>query len=145
MGNIMMKQSATNASIKNRTLSSTICVDTGEDLEHLARITTIEQIPCRGTEDNPNHHIWLNNGCWALSIIVCPTPCTKERIRVTLRTKCVITARKRRDMVLARLGVESKFTEFNHVADANLEQTDPSELGQLANVRDEKAGCRQPS
>ncbi len=140
-----MKQSTTNANIMNRSLSSTISVYAGDDLEHLASITTTEPIPFRSTENTPNHHIWLNNGCWALSIIVCPTPCTKERIRVTLRTKCVITARKRRDMVLARLGVESKFTEFNHVADANLEQTDPSELGQLANVRDEKAGCRQPS
>jgi len=140
-----MKQSASNASIMNRSLSSTICVDTGDDLEHLARITTVEPIPFRLIENTPNHHIWLNNGCWGLCITVCPTHVTKERIRVTLRTKCVITARKRRDMVLARLGVESKFTEFNHVADANLEQTDPSELGQLANVRDEKAGCRQPS
>jgi len=46
---------------------------------------------------NPNHHLWLNNGTWFLSYTIYPTPFTKERIRSSLRTDCVATARKMRD------------------------------------------------
>ena len=47
--------------------------------------------------ENPNHHLWNNNGTWFLHYTVYPTPFTKERIRRSLGTKDVATARERRD------------------------------------------------
>jgi hypothetical protein len=47
--------------------------------------------------DNPNHHLWDNHGTWFLHYTVHPTPFTKERIRRSLGTKDLGTARARRD------------------------------------------------
>ena len=71
----------------------------------------------RISEANPNHHLWNNNGTWFLHYTVYPTPFTKERIRRSLGTKCVTTARERRDLF------------FNHLA----KQTSaPAVTGQVA-------------
>lgn len=53
---------------------------------------------------NPNHHLWNNNGTWYLHYTVHPTPLTKNRIRQSLETKCVETARQRRDAILSQGG-----------------------------------------
>ena len=53
--------------------------------------------------DNPNHHLWNNNGTWFLHYTVYPTPFTKERIRRSLGTKCLDTARQRRDAFFQHL------------------------------------------
>lgn len=57
----------------------------------------------RISETNPNHHLWNNNGTWFLHYTVYPTPFTKERIRRSLGTKCVKTARERRDQFFSNL------------------------------------------
>jgi hypothetical protein len=49
----------------------------------------------RITADNPNHHLWNNHGTWFLHYTVHPTPFTKERIRRSLGTKDLATARSR--------------------------------------------------
>lgn len=56
--------------------------------------------PClslRTPGNNPNHHLWNNNGTWYLHYTVHPTPYTKERVRRSLGTKCLETARQLRD------------------------------------------------
>jgi len=53
--------------------------------------------------ENPNHHLWNNNGTWFLHYTVYPTPATKERIRRSLGTKDVDTARARRDSFFQHL------------------------------------------
>lgn len=50
---------------------------------------------------NPNHHLWNNNGTWYLHYTVHPTPYTKSRVRLSLGTKCLDTARLKRDEILA--------------------------------------------
>jgi hypothetical protein len=53
--------------------------------------------------DNANHHLWNNHGTWFLHYTVHPTPFTKERIRRSLRTRDLTTARERRDAFFAHL------------------------------------------
>ena len=57
----------------------------------------------RTTRDNRNHHLWNNNGTWFLHYTEYPTILTKQRVRRSLKTKCVVEARQRRDAVLAQL------------------------------------------
>ena len=52
--------------------------------------------------DNPNHHLWNNNGTWWLHYTVYPTPFTVERKRKSLRTKNLRIARNRRDDFLLK-------------------------------------------
>jgi hypothetical protein len=52
---------------------------------------------------NPNHHLWNNHGTWFLHYTVHPTQFTKERIRRSLGTKDLETARNRRDTFFAHL------------------------------------------
>lgn len=53
---------------------------------------------------NPDHHLYRNNGgCWWIHYKEYPTPVTERRIRRSLRTKCLTTARERRDRLFARL------------------------------------------
>lgn len=51
----------------------------------------------RVNSNNPNHHLWNNNGTWFIHYTVYPDAYTARRIRRSLRTKSLTTARKRRD------------------------------------------------
>ena len=62
-----------------------------------------ETIALRIDESNPNHHLWNNNGTWWLHYTICPTPVTAERVRRSLKTKCLAKARKYRDEILYKL------------------------------------------
>ena len=53
--------------------------------------------------DNPNHHLWNNNGTWFVHYTVYPTPITKQRIRKSLKTKCITEARKKRDILFKQM------------------------------------------
>ena len=53
--------------------------------------------------ENPNHHLWNNHGTWFLHYTVHPTSFTKERIRRSLGTKDLETARRRRDAFFSTL------------------------------------------
>ena len=63
----------------------------------------------RMDDNNPNHHLWLNNGTWFAAYTVLTSPMTAERIRTSLRTKDVLAARQRRDQL---------FQEVDHVCAA---------------------------
>jgi hypothetical protein len=54
---------------------------------------------------NPDHHLWNNHGTWFLHYTVHPTPFTKDRVRRSLGTKDLATARERRDAFFAHLAV----------------------------------------
>lgn len=47
--------------------------------------------------DNPDHHLWWNNGTWWIHATIHKTDHTKHRVRRPLATKSVETARKLRD------------------------------------------------
>ena len=65
------------------------------------------KLAVRFLQDNPNHHLWNNNGTWFLHYTVYPTPFTKERIRRSLGTKDVKLARERRDNFFSLLAKQS--------------------------------------
>lgn len=53
-------------------------------------------------EQNPNHHLWLNHGWWWVHYVV-HRGNRKERIRRSLQTRDVETARHKRDALFARV------------------------------------------
>ena len=63
------------------------------------------QFSLRTNPENPNHHLWNNNGTWFIHYVVHPTPITKARVRRSLRTKLLDEARARRDALFAELSV----------------------------------------
>lgn len=80
----------------------------------MSNIITLPSIRVRG--DNPNHHLWNNNGTWFLHYTVYPTPFTKERIRRSLGTKSLETARERRDAFFAQLASDASAATSRKVA-----------------------------
>lgn len=73
-------------------------------------MSTKPRLSIRVNADNPNHHLWLNNGTWFLHLTVHPDAHTKQRIRRSLRTRCLEAARRRRDRFIALLsaGAEAR-------------------------------------
>jgi hypothetical protein len=57
----------------------------------------------RPNPDNPDHHLWNNNGTWFVHYTIHPTAFTKERVRASLGTKSLREARRKRDRVLTGL------------------------------------------
>ena len=55
--------------------------------------------------ENPDHHLYNNNGVWWIHYTIYPTPVTKERVRKSLGTRAIEEARVLRDKQLAVLGV----------------------------------------
>ena len=53
--------------------------------------------------ENPNHHIWNNNGTYFLHVTLLWNGERKFRLRKSLKTKDVLEARRRRDFVLNRM------------------------------------------
>lgn len=54
----------------------------------------------RVQSNNPNHHLWWNNGTWFIHYTVHLPDYTKERERKSLQTKEIKIARWRRDLWL---------------------------------------------
>ena len=52
---------------------------------------------------NPDHHLYNNNGTWWIHYTAYPTPVTTERVRQSLGTPDILVARERRDAFLAQL------------------------------------------
>ena len=52
---------------------------------------------------NPNHHLWNNHGIWWLHYTLHLPDYTKRRIRKSLSTRSLETARARRDTFLMAL------------------------------------------
>jgi hypothetical protein len=67
-----------------------------ESLPTLAKPT----LSIRTDEENPNHHLWNNNGTWYIHYTIHPDSLTSERVRRSLGTRDLVTARHRRDQIL---------------------------------------------
>src|SRR5262249_36921916 len=67
---------------------------------HNPQIAMTHSLSIRLNPENPDHHLWNNNGTWWCHCTVHPTPFTKQRVRKSLRTKNLIQARARRDQLL---------------------------------------------
>ena len=52
---------------------------------------------------NPDHHLYNNNGTWWIHYTAYPTPVTTKRVRRSLGTHDLETARSLRDAFLAQL------------------------------------------
>ncbi len=61
--------------------------------------------PVRRKSD-PDHNLWNNNGVWFVIYTIHPTSATKERRCESLKTRCVETARQRRDQIFAQRDAE---------------------------------------
>ena len=58
----------------------------------------------RTSDDNPNHHIWNNNGIWFINMTVHYDQRKKTmRVRKSLETKDIIAARMIRDTVMREI------------------------------------------
>ena len=57
---------------------------------------------------NPDHHLYNNNGTWWIHYTAYPTPITTKRIRRSLKTRDIKIARERRDIALAQLFFQRK-------------------------------------
>jgi hypothetical protein len=57
----------------------------------------------RITEANPDHHLYDNNGTWYVHYTQYVQRVIQERVRRSLKTKCLETARSRRDQILNSL------------------------------------------
>ena len=55
----------------------------------------------RGAQNNPDHHLWDNRGTWWCHFTLHKADYTSERIRVSLKTRDLLVARRRRDELLA--------------------------------------------
>jgi hypothetical protein len=87
--------------------------DTATEIKWNFPAQTAEEVHGYGIRidtDNPDHHIWDNNGTLWLNYVVYPTPVTAERRRISLKTKLLEEARFRRDRIFewfaSREGVE---------------------------------------
>ena len=57
------------------------------------------ELAIRIDSQNPDHHIYNNNGTLWVHYTIYPTPATAERIRRSLHTKDILEARRRRDAI----------------------------------------------
>jgi hypothetical protein len=68
----------------------------------------------RKNRQNPNHHLWNNNGTWFICYTTTRDPALSgTRHRRSLKTKSVVEARRLRDRLLASLSPTTLFTHFN--------------------------------
>jgi hypothetical protein len=47
----------------------------------------MNRLSLRVNTENPNHHLWLNNGTWFIHYVVHPTPITNARSAPTRSMK----------------------------------------------------------
>jgi hypothetical protein len=61
----------------------------------------------RRTVNNPNHHLWNNNGTWWLHFTLHSDTGTRKRHRISLKTPNPEAARRKRDRILAAIEAKS--------------------------------------
>ena len=66
-------------------------------------------VSLRVDPENPNHHLWNNHGTWWLHYTLHLPDFTKRRVRKSLGTRCVKTARAKRDELLTELVVDRSY------------------------------------
>ncbi|HIG30398.1 MAG TPA: hypothetical protein EYQ50_22400 [Verrucomicrobiales bacterium] len=64
------------------------------------------QLSIREDKDNPNHHLWNNNGTWWCHYTVHKPDYTKKRIRCSLKTHILETAQLRRDRLFDNIWIQ---------------------------------------
>jgi hypothetical protein len=64
------------------------------------RIMNSTILAIRVLPDNPDHHLWNNNGTWWCHYTVHRPDYTKQRVRLSLGTRSQESARRLRDRVL---------------------------------------------
>ena len=68
----------------------------------IAKKMSGQNLSIRLNSDNPNHHLWNNNGTWFIHYTVHPDALTAVRVRRSLGTAELSEARSRRDAYLDR-------------------------------------------
>jgi hypothetical protein len=61
----------------------------------------------RRSKNNPNHHLWNNNGTWWCHFTLHSTTGTKKRHRLSLKTPDLTSARRKRDRILSAIQAHS--------------------------------------
>ncbi len=64
----------------------------------------VRQRSDRPIDANPDHHLWNNRGTWWCQFTLHRPDYTAERVRVSLKTRDVAEARRRRDVLIVRFG-----------------------------------------
>ncbi|CAA6693012.1 MULTISPECIES: hypothetical protein [unclassified Lentimonas] len=72
------------------------------------KIIRNEKASIRIWAQNPDHHLFNNNGSWWVHYTATPTAVTTQRVRKSLKTPDLEVARERRDTLLAKLFFNSK-------------------------------------
>jgi hypothetical protein len=95
-----------------------------------------------------NHHLVANRGFWWVCCSINATPRTKEKLGFSLGTKCLLTARLRRDYFLDGLhaeGLEVRIRRHSQVAIGALRVPPPERaaLSWQARVEDVLAKARE--
>lgn len=67
------------------------------------KVNRNENASIRIDSKNSDHHLFNNNGTWWIHYTSYPTPQTTQRIRRSLKTRCVKEARAKRDVILGDL------------------------------------------
>ena len=78
-------------------------------------------IAVRVNPANPRHHLWNNNGTWFVHYTAYPTPLTKQRFRVSLGTKRLDEALRKRDRLLRQLVGHRRLIRFAFEPRQNIE------------------------
>lgn len=65
----------------------------------MTTITKKTKLALRVNDGNLNHHLWNNRGVWWCHLTVHKGDGTAERLRFSLKTRDVESARKRRDNI----------------------------------------------
>lgn len=71
----------------------------------------VSTLAIRTNSRNLNHHLYDNNGTWWMHFHLHRPDYTKTRIRESLGTKCLATARELRDVALAHLAIHTELGE----------------------------------
>ena len=58
------------------------------------------ELAVRVDDTNLNHHLWNNNGTWWCHFTLHLPDYTSQRVRISLKTKDIQTARHKRDILL---------------------------------------------
>jgi len=58
------------------------------------------RLSVRVNTDNPNHHLWNNRGTWWCHFTLHNANYTTERVRLSLKTRSLEEARRKRDRLL---------------------------------------------
>lgn len=74
-------------------------------MNHLASAL---HLSVRTSRDNPDHHLWNNNGTWWCHYTIHRPDHTKQRVRRSLTTHDRAEARRRRDALLRSLALSHK-------------------------------------